>query len=74
MHSDGFHGVDFHYVNPFTRCAVLYDGEAIEITRLMDHRGEETDDPKEAIACVAGPDSDGQWYSIGLQGRMPIIH
>ena len=54
------------YFNAKTRCVVLCDGTPLDMVQMFDHNGEETDDADAAISCVAGPDPDGQWYSISL--------
>lgn len=54
------------YLNPNTRLIILMDGEPIEIVRFMDIDGQDTDDLDEAIACVAGPDLDGNWYTMPI--------
>ena len=66
-------GANITYINPRTKWVVLEDGEVIQISRLLDDDGDATDVPEEAVACVAGPDSEGMWYSIDLSW-VPTIH
>lgn len=48
------------------RIAVMEDGQVLPVTHLFDRFGDDTDDDNEAVACVAGPDSAGAWFSIDL--------
>lgn len=50
--------------------AVLSDDEVVPITSWIDADG--PCDPRDAICCVAGPCSDGKWYSINLEEFDPI--
>lgn len=61
------------YFNPETRCVVLCDGTSIDMVQMFDQNGNETDDADVAVSCVAGPDPDGQWYSISLLRRI-VLH
>ena len=46
---------------------VMLDGEfAVAITNMMDENGDDTCDPDEAVAIVAGDDHHG-WYTIDLR-------
>lgn len=46
---------------------VLLDGGVVvPITNMMDEDGDDTDDPAEAVVCVAGDDCHG-WYTIDLR-------
>lgn len=53
-------------INRTARIAVLENGEAIPITNWFKAGGDECD-ALEAIVCVAGPCSNGKWYSIDLR-------
>ena len=61
------------YVNPKTKCVVLVSGEALKIVTLMDCHGKETQDHVAAMACVAGPDTEGRWYSIDIHDGGTVI-
>jgi hypothetical protein len=50
------------------RLALLTDGQIIPVTALLDEAGDETDDPHEAKAFTAGPDSAGQYHVDSLEG------
>lgn len=49
-------------VNLSKRQAMFGDDHLCDIT-MLDMDGDETDDPEEAIAFVAGPTSDGKWVT-----------
>lgn len=44
--------------------AILSDGQEVPVTTWVNGNGE--CDPNDAIACVCGPDFDGNWYSVDL--------
>jgi hypothetical protein len=44
---------------------LMTDGKVLPITRLADADGDETDDPYEAVVCVAGEDGYG-WLTIAI--------
>lgn len=54
------------YVSLQSRYALLDDEFAVSITHMMDENGDDTDDPDEAVVCVAGDDYYG-WYTIDLR-------
>jgi hypothetical protein len=54
----------FPYVNTSTRLVLTEDGVQLEIVRMFDSEGLETENAKEAISCVVGPDPDGMWYTL----------
>jgi hypothetical protein len=45
--------------------AVMTTGEILQVTDWFDSEGDECP-PCEAVACIAGPDIEGRWYSISL--------
>ena len=45
----------------------LSDGALVAITNLYDAWGDETDDPSEAVAFVAGPDERGLWWQCAIE-------
>jgi len=53
-------------INRSTRLALLDTGETIPITDWFEMDGYNCD-PSEAVVCVAGPCSNGKWYSIDLR-------
>lgn len=55
---------DVEAVNVGRRIALLTDGRTVPITNLLDGDGDETDDPAEAVAFVAG--ADDQWFAAQL--------
>jgi hypothetical protein len=48
-------------INLRERLCVLSNGEVIPITNMFDCTGDETDEPEEATAFVAGPTPDDKW-------------
>lgn len=48
------------------RLAMLTDGQIIPITNMLDCDGDDTDEPSEARAFVAGPDANGKWHEDSL--------
>lgn len=54
------------------RLAILSTGEAIQITDWFEMDGYGCD-PSDAVTCVAGPCSNGKWYSIDLREYEGII-
>ena len=53
-------------INPTERLAILSTGEVIQITDWFKINGHRCD-PSDAVTCVAGPCSNGKWYSIDLR-------
>lgn len=53
---------DIEAINLVQRVALLDNGEVLVITRMFGGDGEDCE-PEEAISFVAGPDSNGKWYS-----------
>lgn len=53
-------------VNVLARAALTNDDRLCTITNMFDDRGEETNDPTEAVAAVAQLD-DETWFSIDLR-------
>lgn len=47
------------------KTVLLDDMQMLPITDLMDAEGDPCDDA-DAVACVAGPDNEGQWWTIDL--------
>lgn len=45
--------------------AILSDGQEIPVTNWLDIDGNDCD-YADAVACVAGPDVDGNWYAVAL--------
>lgn len=45
---------------------ITISGEQLPITRMADANGEETHNRDEAVACVAGPDRNGNWHAVRL--------
>jgi len=43
----------------------MSDGKVLPITRFADADGDETDDPYEAVVCLAGEDGYG-WLTIAI--------
>src|SRR5210317_113052 len=67
--------VAIEYLNPITRLVILTDIEPMRIERFMDMYGRETEIVDEAVVCVVGPCSEGNWYSIPLhEGTRTVIH
>lgn len=58
--------MDIAAINRAKRIAVLENGETIPITNFFEAGGDECD-PSDAVTCVAGPCSNGKWYSIDLR-------
>ena len=58
--------MDIAAINRAKRIAVLESGETIPITNFFEAGGDECD-PSDAVTCVAGPCSNGKWYSIDLK-------
>lgn len=57
----------------YTDSIVLMDDDAILlITYWIGDDGEPGCDPREACACVAGPDAEGLWYAIDLSDFEPL--
>ena len=52
-------------VNLAMKAVLLDDMQMLPITDLMDADGDPCDDA-DAVACVAGPDDEGQWLTIDL--------
>jgi hypothetical protein len=52
-------------INLSQRLFVASDGYTFPIVTLFDADGDETDDPCEAVACVAGV--EGRWHAINLE-------
>lgn len=52
-------------LNRSLRIILLDDGKTYPITNWFDSRGNDCD-PDEAEFAVAGPDSNGKWYTIEL--------
>ena len=52
-------------LNRGLRIIVLDDGKTYPITNWFDNSGNDCD-PDTAEFAVAGPDSDGKWYTIDL--------
>lgn len=44
---------------------ITEDGEELEIVSAFDDDGDDCE-LEDAVACVAGPDSDGNWWTIDL--------
>lgn len=44
---------------------IMDDGDTYEVSALYDDEGEETDDPRDAVTCVAG--RDGAWMTIVIR-------
>lgn len=44
---------------------LLDNGDVIPVVGWFDSDGDDAE-PNEAVACYAGPDRDGFWYSIDL--------
>lgn len=59
-------------INRAKRIAVLENGETIPITDWFEMDGYGCD-PSDAVTCVAGPCSNGKWYSIDLREYEGII-
>lgn len=59
-------------VNLRQRKAILTDGQLVEISKFLDHDGDETDDLEEAVAMVAGPDQCGKWYADSVDSFFPV--
>ena len=59
-------------INRTAKIAVLENGEAIPITNWFEAGGDECD-PSDAVTCVAGPCSNGKWYSIDLREYEEVI-
>ncbi len=60
---------DVEAVHRGRRIALLTDGQILPVTGWFCMDAELRDEPCEpsqAVSCVAGPDKDGQWYSIDL--------
>lgn len=53
-------------VNIGTRTAVMEDGQCLPITDVFDEDGDDCD-LEDAVACVAGPDKNGMWVTIGFR-------
>lgn len=53
-------------INPTERLAILSTGEVIQITDWFEINGYRCD-PSDAVTCVAGPCSNGKWYSIDFR-------
>ncbi|MBM1556653.1 hypothetical protein JQV19_08330 [Sulfitobacter mediterraneus] len=56
---------DIEALNRKLRTILLDDGKTYPITNWFDNNGNDCD-PDEAEFAVAGPDSDGKWYTIEL--------
>lgn len=56
---------DVDIINLRERYALMTDGKVLPITNFMNAGGEETDDPYEAVVCVAGEDGYG-WLTIDI--------
>lgn len=63
---------DIDAINRIDRLAILSTGEAIQITDWFEMDGYGCD-PSDAVTCVAGPCSNGKWYSIDLREYEGII-
>lgn len=53
-------------VNPSEKLVLLSTGEVIKITDWFEINGYRCE-PSDAVTCVAGPCSNGKWYSIDLR-------
>lgn len=61
-------------INLASATAILDNGDTIPIVAWFDADGEDCE-PGEAIVCVAGPCSNGKWYTIEiLQFDRATIH
>jgi hypothetical protein len=56
---------DVASVNLSRRLAVLTDGETVPVTQMFDADGDDTDDPAQAAAFVAG--RPGKWFSCATK-------
>ena len=59
-------------INLHDRQALLTTGEVIPITELFDDEGDETDDPDEAVAFVAG--RPGLWINALVDDYVATFH
>lgn len=60
--------LDIQAVQLRQRLAMLSDGQVVPIVSMLDFEGEDTEEPHEAKAVVAGPCSCGRWYTDSLDG------
>ena len=52
---------------------LLDNGEIVDVTKWLDHEGEDCW-REDAAACVAGPCSNGNWYSVDLRELVGATH
>ena len=57
------------YINLTQKFVVSSDNDCFPVTHLFNGDGDETDIPEETAACVAGPDSEGLWWTIPVGSR-----
>ena len=62
IRSIGAH-MEIQSVNLGRRLALTQDNQILNITKMIDEFGDDTDDPAEAVSFVAGPTSSGQWIA-----------
>jgi hypothetical protein len=60
--------IEVEAINLGRRQALLSDGQIIPINLMVDHRGEDTDNPAEAVQISAGPDNTGGWWHGQVSG------
>lgn len=63
--------IEIHQIHLSRREAVTSDGQIIPIVSLLDNWGEDTEEPSEAKAFVAGPDNRGQWHTDMTESYVP---
>jgi hypothetical protein len=57
--------LDIIAINRARSMAFATDGGLVPITNWFDVDADECG-PEDAVACVAGPDSEGKWWSLDL--------
>ena len=60
-------------INLDTRSVILTDGTLLPIVEMVDEFGDETDEPEEAMAIVAGRE-ESFFMSIEIDGELPTFH
>lgn len=60
-------------VNLKERIAITEDGQSLPVTDMFDEWGGDSNDIKECVVCVAGPDSAGKWLTIDFRDMEKVV-